>query len=209
MVAAYKVHVYTRISKSSQQEGSGIDEQLARIKSYIETKPELQDENITYWQDIGLSAYRNKNILDGQLGEFVKLVESGEIGQGHALVIYSLDRLSRRSSWDEDTIQKVVKNGVNIHDVSTPVILSRDDPFSKIIMELIVTRGNNESKIKAERSVAGWEKRLRETVDCRINVRKRKLQHSCIKLVKPARHGLAYRQNSTVTTSHTTFVPCH
>ena len=164
-MAAYKVHVYTRISKSSQQEGSGIDEQLARIKSYIEKKPELHDENITYWQDIGLSAYRNKNILDGQLAEFVKLVESGEIGPGHALVIYSLDRLSRRSSWDEDTIQKVVKSGVNIHDVSTPVVLSRDDSFSKIIMELIVTRGNNESKIKAERSIAGWERRLRETVE--------------------------------------------
>ncbi|ORM57852.1 recombinase family protein [Pantoea rodasii] len=100
--------------------------------------------------------------MDGELAEFVKLVDLGEIGDGHALVIYSLDRLSRRSSWDEDTIQKVVKSGVIINDVSTPVVLRKDDQFSKIIMELIISRGNNESKIKSERSTAGWEKRLKE-----------------------------------------------
>ncbi len=80
-------------------------------------------------------------------------------------MIYSLDRLSRRSSWDEDTIQKLVKAGVDIHDVSTPVVLKHDDPFSKIIMELIVQRGNNESKIKSERSTSGWAKRLKDTIE--------------------------------------------
>lgn len=159
----HKIHVYTRISKTYQQEGSGLDEQLSRIDAYIKSKPEFLGSEITYWQDVGVSAFKNKNIHDGQLAEFIKQVESGSIGSGHALVIYSLDRLSRRSSWDEDTIQKLVKNGVDIHDVSTPVVLKRDDPFSKIIMELIVARGNNESKIKSERSIAGWEKRLKET----------------------------------------------
>lgn len=159
----HQIHVYTRISKNSQQEGSGLDEQLSRIDAYIKSKPEFLGSEITYWQDVGISAFKNKNIHDGQLAEFIKQVESGSIGAGHALVIYSLDRLSRRSSWDEDTIQKLVKNGVDIHDVSTPVVLKRDDPFSKIIMELIVARGNNESRIKSERSIAGWEKRLKET----------------------------------------------
>lgn len=109
-----------------------------------------------------MSAFSNKNIINSELAEFLKLVESGEIGEGHCMVIYSLDRLSRRSSWDEDTIQKVVKSGVVIHDVSTPIVLSKEDQFSKIIMELIISRGNNESKIKSERSTAGWEKRLRD-----------------------------------------------
>lgn len=158
-----QIHVYTRISKTYQQEGSGLDEQLFRIDAYIKSKSEFSGSKITYWQDVGISAFKNNNIRDGQLSEFIKHVESGSIGAGHALIIYSLDRLSRRSSWDEDTIQKLVKNGIDIHDVTTPVILKRDDPFSKIIMELIVARGNNESKIKSERSIAGWEKRLKET----------------------------------------------
>lgn len=136
IMANPKIHVYTRISKASQQEGSGLDEQLSRIDAYIQSKPELSGSDITYWQDVGVSAFKNKNIHDGQLAEFIKQVESGCIGAGHALVIYSLDRLSRRSSWDEDAIQKRVKSGVDIHDVSTPVVLKRDDPFSKIIMEL-------------------------------------------------------------------------
>ncbi|MFQ2602911.1 recombinase family protein [Aeromonas caviae] len=160
-----KTHVYTRISKTSQQEGSGIDEQLARIDAYIQSKPLQFQGEIQYWQDIGLSAFGNKNIIDGQLAEFIQHVEEGSIGKGHALVIYSLDRLSRRSSWDEDTIQKLVKAGVDIHDVSTPVVLKHDDPFSKIIMELIVQRGNNESKIKSERATAGWAKRLKDTLE--------------------------------------------
>lgn len=164
-MAYIKTHVYTRISKASQQEGSGIDEQLTRIEAYIQSKPQQFQDDPKHWQDIGLSAFKNKNIIDGQLGEFIQQVEEGSIGEGHALVIYSLDRLSRRSSWDEDTIQKLVKAGVDIHDVSTPVVLKHDDPFSKIIMELIVQRGNNESKIKSERSTSGWAKRLKDTIE--------------------------------------------
>ncbi|WP_339023048.1 recombinase family protein [Aeromonas salmonicida] len=164
-MAYIKTHVYTRISKTSQQEGSGIDEQLSRIESYIKSKPEQFHDEPQHWQDIGLSAFKNKNIIDGQLAEFIQQVEEGSIGEGHALVIYSLDRLSRRSSWDEDTIQKLVKAGVDIHDISTPVVLKHDDPFSKIIMELIVQRGNNESKIKSERSTSGWAKRLKDTIE--------------------------------------------
>ncbi|WP_324018986.1 recombinase family protein [Aeromonas caviae] len=160
-----KTHVYTRISKTSQQEGSGLDEQLARIEAYIQSKTHQFQGEPQYWQDIGLSAYKNKNIVDGQLGEFIKLVEEGKIGKGHALVIYSLDRLSRRSSWDEDTIQKLVKAGADIHDVSIPLVLNIDDSFSKIHMELIVQRGNNESKIKSERATAGWAKRLKDTLE--------------------------------------------
>ncbi|AKE10745.1 recombinase family protein [Serratia liquefaciens] len=157
-------HVYTRISKTTQTEGSGLDEQTARIEQYLKDKRHLFEGDVTYWQDIGLSAYGNKNIQDGQLAEFIKQVDEGKIGEGDALIIYSLDRLSRRSSWDETTIQHLVKKGVEIHDVSTPVVLNREDSMSKIIMELIVTRGNNESKIKSERSTAGWEKRLNDTL---------------------------------------------
>lgn len=159
------VHVYTRISKATQQEGSGLTEQLARIDKYIRDKEHLFNlENITYWQDVGLSAYKNKNIQDGELAEFLNQVDSGVIGEGSALVIYNLDRLSRRSSWDETTIQKIVQSGVIIHDVSTPIVLDRNDPMSKIIMELIISRGNNESKIKSERSTSGWQKRMTDTL---------------------------------------------
>ncbi|MHA3541530.1 recombinase family protein [Yersinia enterocolitica] len=159
------VHVYTRISKAAQQEGSGLDEQLSRIEKYIRDNQQLFNlENITYWQDVGLSAYKNKNIKDGQLGVFLEKIASGEIGVGDVLIIYSLDRLSRRSSWDETSIQMIVHSGVIIHDISTPVVLNRSDPMSKIIMELIISRGNNESKIKSERSISGWQKRLTDTL---------------------------------------------
>ncbi|WP_323929417.1 recombinase family protein [Aeromonas caviae] len=164
-MAYIKTHIYTRVSKTSQQEGSGLDEQLARIEEYIQDNPAQFQGEPQQWQDVGLSAYKNKNIVDGQLGEFIKLVEEGKIGKGHALVIYSLDRLSRRSGWDDTSIQKIVNAGVDIHDVSTPVILRNDDALGQILMLLIVSRGNNESKIKSERSTAGWAARLRDTLE--------------------------------------------
>ncbi|CAM3880124.1 recombinase family protein [Serratia silvae] len=153
-------HIYTRVSKAKQIEGSGLDEQTARIQQYLKDKQHLFEGEPVYWTDVGLSAYRNKNITDGQLGKFMELVDSGAIGEGDALIIYSLDRLSRRSAWDEVTIPKIVNSRCDIHDVSTPVVLKHDDPFSKIIMELIIQRGNNESKIKSERSTSGWEMRF-------------------------------------------------
>lgn len=55
---AYKqTHVYTRISKTAQQEGSGIDEQLSRIDAYIKDKPTKFKGEIQHWQDIGLPDY--------------------------------------------------------------------------------------------------------------------------------------------------------
>ncbi|MEG3135641.1 recombinase family protein [Rouxiella sp. T17] len=158
-------HVYTRISKTNQIEGAGLTDQTSRIEEYLKVKSHLFEGEVQYWQDVGLSAWKNKNILDGQLAEFIIKVKAGEIGEDDALIIYSLDRLSRRSSWDETTIQMLVSHGVEIHDVSTPVVLNKNDSMSKIIMELIITRGNNESKIKSERSIAGWSKRLQETVE--------------------------------------------
>ena len=173
-MAYIKTHIYTRVSKTSQQEGSGLDEQLRRIESYTTRESHLFNGSpIQYWQDIGLSAYGDANIQDGELASLLGEIANGTIGKGHALVIYSLDRLSRRSSWDEDTIQKIVKAGVDIHDVSTPVVLKADDSFSKIIMELIVARANNESKIKSERSLAGWNRRLQDTISNGVVLTKR------------------------------------
>ena len=60
-----KTHVYTRISKTSQQEGSGLDEQLARIEAYIQSKTHQFQGEPQYWQDIGLSAYKNKTLWMG------------------------------------------------------------------------------------------------------------------------------------------------
>ncbi|CQI92628.1 Resolvase%2C N terminal domain [Yersinia rohdei] len=161
-----QLHVYTRISKTSQQEGSGLDEQLTRINSYIDDKKYLFDLNtIQYWQDVGVSAFKNKNIEDGSaLGELLDKISTGVIGTGHALVVYSLDRLSRRSNWDEYIIQQIVKSGCVIHDVSTPIVLDRNDPMSKIIMELIISRANNESKIKSERSLSGWAAKVAHSI---------------------------------------------
>lgn len=57
-----------------------------------------------------------------------------------------------------------MKSGVIIRDVSTPVVLNKDETFSKTLIKLIISRGNNESKIKSERSIAGWGKRLTDTI---------------------------------------------
>ncbi|WP_374445910.1 recombinase family protein [Providencia sp.] len=160
-----KAHAYMRISKINQRDGSGLEEQRSRIDKYINENSVLFDSNIRYWEDIGKSAFTGRNMRDGELSKFIEEVNAGSIGAGDALIIYSLDRLTRRSSWEEDMIPMLVKKGVEIHDVSTPIVLKRNDQMSKIIMELIVTRAHNESIIKSERSIAGWNRRLKDTLE--------------------------------------------
>ncbi|CNH81450.1 Resolvase%2C N terminal domain [Yersinia pekkanenii] len=168
-----KPHIYLRVSNSKQQYGSGLDEQRDRIEQYIKSNHHLFTADYHEWVDIGFSAYKNKNIVDGKLGELVELVNVGKLGAGDHLIVYSIDRLSRRASWDEKTIQLIVSAGIRIHDITTPVVLDRDDPFSKIIFELILSRGHNESVVKSERSRSGWDAKHKHMVESGITMTKR------------------------------------
>jgi DNA invertase Pin-like site-specific DNA recombinase len=45
--------------------------------------------------DLGVSAYRGKNIKEGRLGAFLEMIKDKKIEEGSVLIVESLDRFSR------------------------------------------------------------------------------------------------------------------
>jgi DNA invertase Pin-like site-specific DNA recombinase len=114
--------------------------------------------------DEGKSAYHLRHLAKGgNLGKFVALVESGDIPPGSALVIESLDRLSRA---DPDTslqlARRILVAGVDIvtllpEDCYTRAGLSDSIQWVKLVMYF--QRAHEESRMKAHRIAENWTQR--------------------------------------------------
>jgi DNA invertase Pin-like site-specific DNA recombinase len=120
------------------------------------------DENLRI--DKGVSATHGLNASKGALGQFIKLIESGQIQRGSALLVESPDRVSRqRFSEAWPTHQRILDGGVEIHFVSLSEVLKPDHSFVDILrVGIEVDRANNESKIKSKRISAAWARKRRQ-----------------------------------------------
>lgn len=157
---------YERVSSIQQvSEGGGLDDQRAAIDEYLSRKKDLFTAERVYIQDRGVSAFRNDNISpDSHLGQFLEGIRRKQYGEGDALIVMSLDRISRRSSWSEDTIRYIVDSGVEVHDITGNLVLNRDDPNSKLYMEIVQSRSHNESLLKSTRAIAAWDRKIKEAI---------------------------------------------
>ncbi len=156
---------YERVSSKVQvDEGYGLEDQRTVIDRFLDKNTELFTNDREYYTDKGVSAFKNSNISkSSELGKFLDKVEKNVYGDGDALICTSLDRLTRRSAWSENTIQFIVNSGIVVFDISTNVKLHRDDPMSKILMEIIIQRAHNESLMKSIRAKEAWDKRIVES----------------------------------------------
>ncbi|WP_407197035.1 recombinase family protein [Enterobacter cloacae] len=98
---------YERVSSIQQVEmGNGLDDQRSSLTAYLDKNSDKFTNDRVFITDAGLSAFKNANISpESQLGIFLQDVGNRKYGKGDALIVISLDRLSRRSSWAESTIQ--------------------------------------------------------------------------------------------------------
>lgn len=163
----YIPYCYRRLSTMSQVvSGQGLDDQRSIIERFLEENAEKFTGEPTYITDEGISAYKDANIAeDSALGLFLKDVKEHRIGFGSALLVTSLDRLSRRNAWSENTIQFIVNSDVVVFDISTGLVLKKDDPFTKIHMEIILSRSHNESLMKSVRAKTAWENKVLKAVE--------------------------------------------
>lgn len=86
----FRVGVYIRVSTQEQAEtGFGIDVQMSKINAYLSLF-DYELSNVTYYVDEGISA---KNMKRKKLQELLSEVKKGNVD---VVIIYKLDRLSRR-----------------------------------------------------------------------------------------------------------------
>jgi DNA invertase Pin-like site-specific DNA recombinase len=161
---------YIRFSGRSQEKGDSLRRQEDPVPGLCQRRGWTLSEK-TY-RDLGVSAFRGKNALVGNLGEFLKAVESGAVPEGSVLIVESLDRISRQGI-DEgyDLIKRILKAGILLvtlapereFDVSATKSLSRGALEILIILE----RAAEESEMKSKRIAAAWSAKRKAAVEGR------------------------------------------
>jgi DNA invertase Pin-like site-specific DNA recombinase len=168
-----QVFIYARWSSLEQTKGSTLDRQIKNCTAFVEGRGWTVAETII---DRGRSAYTGDNIKTGNLGAFADRVKIGAVKNAW-LIVEELDRLSRQAA-DEmlQWMSPLIRAGLTIAVTQTGQIIDLnmlDNDIGGLLMLLITSFGSNkESKKKAERVGAAWEKKRNDATEGRDVIRK-------------------------------------
>src|SRR4051812_15809519 len=104
---------YVRFSTGEQRKGDSLRRQEQLAEDYCRRRGWTLSKE-TY-RDLGVSAFKGKNALVGNLGEFRRAVTEGGIKAGSVLIVESFDRITRQGI-DEgyDLIKGILKSDIRI-----------------------------------------------------------------------------------------------
>jgi len=157
-----KAYSYIRFSTDRQKLGSSLSRQTESAQRYCDLNNLELDVTLNL-QDLGVSAYRGKNFLEGALKAFLDAVGSHQVPKGSFLLIESLDRLSRaRISVAYRLFQDILSSGVNIVTLSDNHVYKPDaaDNLIEIIISImLMSRSHEESAIKGTRVADAWNRK--------------------------------------------------
>ena len=154
-----KAYSYVRFSTSEQIKGDSLRRQTELSTSYVKEHNLVLDTSLNL-NDLGVPAFKGKNVEEGRLGAFIKAVEDGQVKQGSYLLIENLDRLSRERVPDALTLfLSILKMGIVIVTLSDKkkYEYSTIDTTDLIISLTVMTRAHEESKRKGELVKAAWD----------------------------------------------------
>ena len=151
-----RAYSYLRFSTPDQSRGDSFRRQADKARKFAaQNDLELSEDS---YQDLGVSAYRGRNIVEGQLGKFLEAVESGKIKRGSYLLVENLDRLSRdRLMPALNRFHSILEAGINIATLNDGTVYTKDsinDLTGLIIPLVYMSRANEESVTKSERGRA-------------------------------------------------------
>lgn len=160
---------YIRFSTPEQAKGDSLRRQTEKAEAYCHRRGWVLDESLTL-RDLGVSAFKGKNAMVGNLRVFLDAVGRGTIPPGSALIVESIDRITRQGI-DEgyDLIKGILKKGVLV------VTLSPEREFGPeavkslskgaLEIQLILERAAEESERKSERIGASWAQKKKKARD--------------------------------------------
>lgn len=163
---------YVRMSTDMQLKGNSLERQKEKSKEYA-IRHDLQ--LVENFEDIGVSAFKGRNIKDGMLGEFISLIEKKTIPTGSYLLIESLDRLSRENILESIPLFiKILKSGIKIVTlIDEQVYGAEKADFTNFLYPMVVlSRAHEESVAKSYRVGKAWANK-------RKNINERKLTKVC------------------------------
>ncbi|WP_156360516.1 recombinase family protein [Sphingomonas sp. Leaf226] len=159
-VAKRYAYSYVRFSSPEQMSGDSIRRQTALAVSYADEFSLILDDRLTY-RDYGISGFRGQNSASGRLGDFLGAVSLGIVPQGSLLLVENLDRLSRESALNaQSLLTQIVLAGITIVTLSDRRTYSIDelrrDPMGLIYALINFIRANEESELKSFRGKASF-----------------------------------------------------
>lgn len=161
-----KAYSYARWSSRRQADGQSLERQLSAAKAYADFHKLDLDPSMV---DDGVSAYRGKNRLKGELASFKAKIMAAEIPVGSFFLIDSYDRFSREEpTISVQSLLEIINAGVNVVTLSNNMVFKRGtDSIQHLLFAVLdLDRAHKESlekgrKIKAAHDAS--KTRARET----------------------------------------------
>lgn len=143
---------YVRVSTQEQaSEGVSLSAQEAKIRAYAQ----LNDFSLTNIEvDAGLSG---KNTDRAGLQNILRMVENGEVG---AVIVYKLDRLSRKVTDTLEMIEHFEKLGVAFHSIQEKV--DTKSAIGKFFLTITAAFAQMERDVISERTVMALKEKRRQ-----------------------------------------------
>jgi DNA invertase Pin-like site-specific DNA recombinase len=112
--------LYSRFSNSVQGDGTSIERQEQLAAEYAQRHGLELDQTLKF-QDLGVSAFRGKNLDEGALGQLFKLIRSGDVPAGSTIFIESTSRLTRLGAYKAIRILgDILESGVAVVFLNPP-----------------------------------------------------------------------------------------
>ncbi len=159
-----KTYLYARFSSARQAEGTSIDRQIELAEDYAKRRGlDIEDKSI----DAGVSAFRSRNRNQGALGNFLQMVDNGQIATPCNLLVESLDRISRDKATNAQTaFLEILNRGITIITIADDKVYSTDmDSMQMMTAVMVLGRANDESAMKSIRTSTAWEKARLKAAD--------------------------------------------
>lgn len=154
---------YIRFSRPEQMRGDSLRRQTQASVDYA-AKHGLRIDTTLHLQDLGVSAFRGKNAIEGALAGFLLAVQSGKVVPGATLLVESLDRLSREQITEALTqFLSIINAGITVVTLIDGFSYSREtineNPGSLMMSIVFMMRAHDESLTKGKRVGAAWGKK--------------------------------------------------
>lgn len=150
---------YLRFSSPEQMRGDSFRRQTELSQKYADEHGLQLDQSLTF-HDLGVSAFRGKNVDEGALGAFLQAVDEGYVPAGSVLLVESLDRLSRDKVWNAvNRLADILKRDITVvtlQDRREYTVKSLDNISELLVSLLYMSRAHEESATKSKRVRAAW-----------------------------------------------------
>lgn len=155
---------YIRFSTPEQLKGDSLRRQLEASEEYASRHNLVLDDSLQL-RDLGISAFRGKNVREGALAAFVEAVNLGKVPTSSVLIVESLDRISRDQIGEALSLFiSILNRGIQIATI-TPERLYTKQSINDVagILEAIIymARAHEESAMKSQRVRQAWEAKRR------------------------------------------------